>query len=165
MNLDILISKLEGNPDANQSTILKWVKCMPNSYIKRALLEKLYIGIDDSPKLLESIKNIDMSDIKIMSEVANKPLKYKKGDILMHPIFKHPYILLDNQNGSWVCGLLTSDVECSEILEKTRSRFFNDSYFTKVLFIKDSINGIYMGVYDNNIHLKKIYAKLKNLFL
>ena len=92
------------------------------------------------------------------------PSKYKKGDTLMHPIFKHPYVLLEKKAGSWVCGLLTSEPTCPEILEKTDSRFFLDEYFTKVIFTTKEPIGTFMYPFENNKQLKSVLQQLKQIF-
>ena len=82
----------------------------------------------------------------------------------MHPTFQHPYILLKYKNGVWICGLITSESKCPEILEKCRSRFFEtESYFTKTLFSASEIIGSWVNNYDNTRHLKKVYIKLQEL--
>ena len=60
----------------------------------------------------------------------------KKGDVVMHAIFNHPCVLLEykKETDKWICGSLTSEPNCKEILEVCKSRFFPDSYFTNVLF-------------------------------
>jgi len=92
------------------------------------------------------------------------PSKYKKGDTLMHPIFKHPYVLLEKKAGSWVCGLLTSEPTCPEILEKTDSRFFLDEYFTKVIFTTKEPIGTFMYPFENPKQLKSVLQQLKQIF-
>lgn len=93
------------------------------------------------------------------------PSKYKKGDTLMHPIFRHPYVLLEKKGGSWICGLLTSEPNCPEILEKTDSRFFSDEYFTKVMFTTKDPIGTFMYPFENTKQLKSILLQLKQIFL
>lgn len=94
------------------------------------------------------------------------PTRFKKGDVLMHPIFRHPYVLLEKKAGSWVCGLLTSEPKCPNILEKTESRFFVEEYFTKVMFIETSTPpGTYMYPFENPKQLKSILLQLKQIFL
>ena len=93
------------------------------------------------------------------------PTRFKKGDVLMHPIFRHPYVLLEKKAGSWVCGLLTSEPKCPNILEKTESRFFVEEYFTKVMFIETSTPpGTYMYPFENPKQLKSILLQLKQIF-
>jgi hypothetical protein len=91
------------------------------------------------------------------------PTEFKVGDVLMHPIFKHPYILLKNKGEFWICGLLTSESNCSEILEECKSRFFTQSYFTRVILTVAKPYGSFMNTYDNKKHLKKVTKKLKQI--
>lgn len=92
-----------------------------------------------------------------------KPKFNKVGDIYMHPIFNHPYILLAKREGHWICGLITSEINCTEILEPCKSRFIV-GYFTNALFTVSEINGSFINVYDNTKHLKKLLIKLVEVF-
>jgi len=98
------------------------------------------------------------------STVNRKPIRYRVGDVFMHPIFQHPYILLEKKDNVWVCGLLTSESKCPEILEKTKSRFFPNSYITKTLFTASEIQGSFLNMYNNAKHLKEVRIKLKSIF-
>ena len=99
------------------------------------------------------------------SKSGNAPKRFNKGDVLMHPIFQHPYILIRKlKDGSWVCGLLTSEPECTEILEKCKSRFFDVNYFTKVQFTCQVPIGRFMGVFGNPKQVKEYGEKLQKLF-
>lgn len=131
----------------------------------------------DKKKLIEKIKNGEISketfdQSKLInwinalpgtSTAKNKPSYNKCGDVYMHPIFQHPYILLKSINNEWLCTLLTSDSECMEILEKCESRFFNNNYITKVLFTVNSPVGSFCNVYENKKQLKKILKKLSKI--
>lgn len=108
------------------------------------------VNIVKEPQIIEKQKSI-------------KPQTFKVGDVFMHKIFHHPYVLLKKRKGHWICGLLTSDEKCDVILEKCESRFFNDNYFTIVLFSVIIPTGKFMCVYDNKKHLKTIYNNLSNL--
>ena len=79
----------------------------------------------------------------------------------MHPVFKHPYVLLEKKKGYWLCGLLTTEPECSEILEPCVSRFFGGSYFTRVLFTQIQPVGTYCNIFDNAKQLKSVLLQLK----
>ena len=92
-----------------------------------------------------------------------KPIKFKKGDVHMHPIFNHPYVLLDKKDENWICGLLTTESTCPEILCKCKSRFFSESYFTKTLFTTKTPIGSFMMTYENPKHLKEVLAELKEI--
>jgi hypothetical protein len=78
----------------------------------------------------------------------------------MHVVFNHPYILLEKRDGFWVCGLMTSESKCPEILEACCSRFF-EGYITKTLFTASEIQGSFINNYDNTRHLKKVLVKLR----
>ena len=53
-----------------------------------------------------------------------RPTKIKLGDVFFHPIFMHPYVLLEKREDGWLCGLITTEEDCNEILEQCNSRFF-----------------------------------------
>lgn len=92
-----------------------------------------------------------------------KPSYCKTGDVYMHPIFQHPYVLLKKMNDEWLCTLLTTDAECDEVLESCESRFFITSHFTKVLFtIKEPIGG-FCNPYENKKQLKLVLKKLREI--
>ena len=95
---------------------------------------------------------------------TKKPIKYKKGDVFMHPVFKHPYVLLEYKDNQWLCGLLTTEPECSEILEPCKSRFFSDSFFTKVLFTTQEPVGNFANIFDNTRQINSVLKQLKNIF-
>lgn len=91
------------------------------------------------------------------------PSVYKEGDVLMHPIFKHPYVLLEDKGAYWACALLTSNPTCSEVLEVCQSRFFTNSYFTRVLLTVEKPYGSFIYPYENKEHLEEIKNKLKQI--
>lgn len=90
-----------------------------------------------------------------------KPTRNKKGDVYMHKVFKHPYVLLQKHGNGWICGLLTTDETFPDILCPVRSRFFGNSFFTKTIFIATEISGSFLNVYDNPKHLNRVYQLLK----
>ena len=122
---------------------------------KNQLLEKVKSGNYNKEQLVGWITALPNTSLK------TKPNTYKVGDVFTHVVFKHPYILLERRKEDWVCGLLTSEENCPEILEKCNSRFFAESYITKALFTVSQVEGSFMGIYDNNKHLKEILSKLK----
>lgn len=107
-----------------------------------------------------------ISWLEALPRTALKPSRFVVGDVFMHPIFRHPYILLKKiDSESYVCGLLTSEKTCANILEASRSRY-SYGYFTKTLFIENSTREhLYMGMYGNPKHLKKVFEKLKSIML
>jgi hypothetical protein len=92
------------------------------------------------------------------------PNEFKVGDVFMHPVFVHPYILLEKHKEHWVCGMLTSEADCAEILEPCQSRFFNNNFFTKILFTVKEPVGSFMSIYENKSHMLKVYKTLKQIF-
>lgn len=92
-----------------------------------------------------------------------RPSEYKAGDVFMHPVFKHPYILLKKRKEDWICGLFTSEESFPDILEPCQSRFFKDSYFVKSLFTAVEPQGGFMNVYGNDKHLREVLIKLKDI--
>jgi hypothetical protein len=63
----------------------------------------------------------------------------------------------------WVCGMLTSEANCAEILEPCQSRFFIDNFFTKILFTTKEPTGAFMSAYENKNHMLKVYKILKGI--
>lgn len=124
----------------------------------------------DKVTLLEKVKKQGFSHEQLLAWVTclpgscttRKPSFNKVGDIYMHPIFNHPYILLEKHEEYWVCGLITSESKCPEILEECRSRFI-DGFITKTLFTASEIQGSFINNYDNSRHLKKVIEKLREI--
>ena len=124
----------------------------------------------DKVTLLEKIKKTKYSQEQLLSWVGclpgssstRKPTLNKVGDVYMHTIFNHPYVLLERRDGYWVCGLITSESKCPEILEECRSRFMQ-GYLTKTIFTASEIQGSFINNYDNTRHLKKVLVKLREI--
>ena len=124
----------------------------------------------DKVTLLEKIKKGGYNQQQLLSWVGclpgssstRKPTFNKVGDVYMHTIFHHPYILLEKRDGFWICGLITSESKCPEILEECRSRFF-EGYVTKTIFTASDIQGSFINNYDNTRHLKKVLVKLREI--
>lgn len=124
----------------------------------------------DKIQLLEKIKSKSYSHEQLMSWIgclpgsssSRKPKFNKIGDVFMHPVFQHPYILLEKNDDIWVCCLMTTEVKFPDILEKCRSRFF-EGYITKSLFTASEIKGSFLNNYDNSRHLKKVLIKLRQI--
>jgi hypothetical protein len=91
------------------------------------------------------------------------PVKFKRGDVCMHSVFNHPYVLLRETKEGWICVLLTSEEKCPEILEKTTSRFFDEAYFTKCVLTMASPTR-FMNPFENPKQINSIEKKLKELF-
>lgn len=124
---------------------------------KEDILEKVKKGNYNQQQLISWITCLPQSPEK------RKPNEYKQGDVLIHSMFKHPYVLLKKRKNDWICGLLTSEAGCPEILEQCESRFFSGNYFTNTLFTTKEISGSFVNVYGNAKHLREVYNKLKNI--
>lgn len=88
------------------------------------------------------------------------PTRNKVGDVIMHPVFKHPYVLLEKKEGYWVAALFTSERKCKEILEKCDSRLFDDNYITRTLITIENPFGSFIYPYDNLEQLKRAHKEL-----
>jgi hypothetical protein len=133
---DVLMDKVNNSINLEKSEVISWFDGIPNLSLE-----------DDTPKK----KGI--------------PSSYKKGDVLMHKIFRHPYVLLEKKSDYWICCLMTTEESCEEILEKANSRFFPESYFTKVLFTISEPVGPYMYPFDNNRQLNKVLDDLRSTMI
>jgi hypothetical protein len=98
-----------------------------------------------------------------VSNERRKPIEYKVGDVIMHGVFKHPYILLKKRKNEWLCGLFTTEENFPDILESCQSRFFINSYFVKSIFTATKIEGAFINTYGNNRHLTEVFKKLKEI--
>jgi hypothetical protein len=123
------------------------------------IIEKLENGEPTKQKLLGWLRALPPTSAKI------RPNTYKVGDVFMHTVFHHPYVLMEKSGNMWICGLLTSEPSCAEILCETRCRFFNQNYFTRSLFTVSVPTGSFYGVYDNKRHLNSVLKKLKKMFI
>ncbi len=173
MTKELLLQKIE---EGYTNTQLKaWINSLPKlNFDRKSLSEKIKTPFTKE-QLIEWVNeyHIDQIDnqtkmIEVQNVIKSKskkvPTRYKKGDVLMHPHFRHPYVLLElKSNGIWLCGLLTSEETCPEILEKAKSRFFVDEYFTKVLFTVSDVIGSYMYPFDNGRQLTNVLNQLKNI--
>jgi len=92
-----------------------------------------------------------------------KPNELRIGDVFMHPIFLHPYVLLAKKDSAWICCLLTTEASCPEVLDACQSRFFAKSFITKVLFTSHDVSGKFLCVYNNNKHLKIVLSELRKI--
>lgn len=125
----------------------------------------------DKAEILKKIKSGDYNQEKLIGWITalpgtnaqRKPSEYKVGDVLMSNVFKHPYVLLKKKSNGWIAGLLTSEDNCPEILEKCNSRFFSENFITKALFTVTEIQGSFINNFDNNKQLKEVYNKLKDI--
>lgn len=133
-------------------------------------MENIKPKIDNKGDIISKIKKGNYTPDQIVKWIQSlpdksnrKPSISKKGDVYMHPVFKHPYVLLEKKSGYWLCGLITSEPECSEILEACESRFFTNAFFTRTIFTTVQPVGSYMNVFDNPKQLRSILLQLKNI--
>lgn len=170
-----LINKVnESKDDLPKEQLIKWMNALPIEVTKYIKSNITGVSKEELKRVLNDIQKRDtlkeenkVTDTLVGGPKKKKiPTKFKKGDVLMHPIFRHPYVLLACKNGMWICGLLTSEPKCANILEKAESRFFGEEYFTKVMFTETKTPpGTYMYPFDNPKQIKSILKKLKLTFL
>lgn len=122
---------------------------------REEIIERINKGDYTQQRLLGWLKTLPADNNK------RKPIEYKTGDVLMHSFFKHPYVLLKKRKNDWLCGLLTSESGCPEILEICQSRFFSESYFTRTLFTTTEVQGSFINIYGNSKHLAEVLRKVK----
>lgn len=193
MTKEILQEKIKGQYDIQK--LQGWVTTLPNEMVSKtyrvSLLKKMKVKLNrdeveawvnelpdtpltavapGTPTPVKPAPVVSQPTEEVLLTTGPKkkkvPTRFKKGDVLMHPIFRHPYVLLEKKAGSWVCGLLTSEPKCPNILEKTESRFFVEEYFTRVMFIETATPpGTYMYPFENPKQLKSILLQLKQIFL
>lgn len=188
MTKEILQEKIKGQYDA--AKLQGWLTALPNKLVsnteKMSFVKKMKLKLDtgEVEAWVNELPNTPLTAVapgspapvvvKPTEEVLlttgpkkkKVPTRFKKGDVLMHPIFRHPYVLLEKKAGSWICGLLTSEPKCPNILEKTESRFFVEEYFTRVMFIETATPpGTYMYPFENPKQLKSVLQQLKQIFL
>ena len=192
MTKEILQEKIKGQYDVVK--LQGWLTALPNKMVsntaKMSFVKKMKLKLDTAeveawvnelpntpltavapgapkPTIKPVVVSQPTEELIIGGPKKKKvPTRFKKGDVLMHPIFRHPYVLLEKKAGSWVCGLLTSEPKCPNILEKTESRFFVEEYFTRVMFIETATPpGTYMYPFENPKQLKSVLQQLKQIFL
>jgi hypothetical protein len=191
MTKEILQEKIKGQYDVVK--LQGWLTALPNKMVsntaKMSFVKKMKLKLDTAevdawvnelpntpltavapgapkPTIKPVVVSQPTEELIIGGPKKKKvPTRFKKGDVLMHPIFRHPYVLLEKKAGSWVCGLLTSEPKCPNILEKTESRFFVEEYFTRVMFIETATPpGTYMYPFENPKQLKSVLLQLKQIF-
>jgi hypothetical protein len=127
----------------------------------------------EKEEIIKRIKEGEKNTDKILSWVtclpnstgSRKPTIIRVGDVFMHPIFRHPYVILEKKGSQYICVLLTSNSDCTEAIEKCKSRFFSESYFTKVIFTVENPAGhSFMNVFEFRSQIKSIHTKLKQIF-
>lgn len=181
MTAEEIIKKLNGNTQYDAKKAKAWLNSLAKSELRTSVFTKLQAtnGAFTKENLItwlsekESIENKEDAIKEVVNVIAtrkkkNKPTSFKKGDVVMHAIFNHPCVLLEykKETDKWICGSLTSEPNCKEILEVCKSRFFPDTYFTNVLFtMSNPEQYTFMFVYDNNRHLTSVLKKLKEIFV
>ena len=192
MTKEILQEKIKGQYDVVK--LQGWLTALPNKLVsntaKMSFVNKMKLKLDTAeveawvnalsdkpltavapgapaPTIKPVVVSQPTEELIIGGPKKKKvPTRFKKGDVLMHPIFRHPYVLLEKKAGSWICGLRTSEPKCPNILEKTESRFFVEEYFTRVMFIETATPpGTYMYPFENPKQLKSVLQQLKQIFL
>ena len=111
--LKTFINLITKNADFTKEKFITWVKSLPKDereYLSNKL-KGISINQTEVLKVLEEMITPKSSTESFQpTPKKNVPSEYKKGDVLMHPIFHHPYILLEKKlDGSWNCGLITSE--------------------------------------------------------
>jgi hypothetical protein len=184
MTKEILQEKIKGQYDA--AKLQGWLQALPTKVVstadKMSFAKKMKVKLNlvEVESWVNELPDSPLTAVapgaptpavqpteELVTTITKKkkvPSKYKRGDTLMHPIFRHPYVLLEKKAGSWICGLLTSEPNCPEILEKTDSRFFSDEYFTKVMFTTKDPIGTFMYPFENPKQLKSVFLQLKQIF-
>jgi hypothetical protein len=128
----------------------------------------------DKSELIKKLENLGSTPLvkeKVLSWIRclpgtsgnRNPVKFKRGDVCMHSVFNHPYVLLRETKEGWICVLLTSEEKCSEVLEKATSRFFDESYFTKCILTVASPTR-FMNPFENPKQINSIEKRLKEIF-
>jgi hypothetical protein len=167
---DSIISDIVNNRCLRHKELIDWIHLFTKS--KNNLIDNnTSIVIGNIVYKLNNGKydnyNIKIAIDNLINRVINKEDRcFKKGDILMHPVFRHPYILLKKKKGYWICGLMTSDGNCLEILEKVESNIlkkYKNHFFTKVIFTSSELSGKYLCRFDNKEQLKSLLKKLKKV--
>ena len=168
VSLKSFVNTIKKNESFTKEKFTGWVNSLPKNE-KDYLLNKLRGVTVNQTEVLKVIEEMITPNPTQGSfqptPKKNVPSEYKKGDVLMHPIFQHPYVLLEKRlDGSWNCGLITSEEKCSEILEACKSRFFTDGFFTKVLFTTQEPIGKFMYPFENGRQVNSVLKKLKSIF-
>jgi hypothetical protein len=186
MTKQVLIEKIKSEYD--HTTLIKWVTSLQNSIVKPSqlskdeFLNKVKSGTFSKVEVeswVEELSDTPLTKVapgktRVQEPISDntlqiraiklKPISFKKGDVFMHPIFRHPYVLMEKKRGFWICGLLTSESNCSEILERVKSRFVEESYYTKVMFTVTEPIGNFMFPMENSKQIKSILITLKEIF-
>lgn len=148
----------------SQMTKAEFLESVKGNF-SRVAVEAWVDQLADSPLTAAVPAPATAAPVSAPSKGKKIPSFYKKGDVLMHAVFKHPCVLLEEKGGAWICGLLTSEPTCTEILEKADSRFFQENYFTKTMFtLSDPSLCQFMYPFDNDKQIDSVRIRLKEFF-
>jgi len=166
--LENLIKSVNSDKTYNKENLTKWCSSLPKEekdFFTAKIKEN--VSRDELVKILQGMKQPGPKPEGVPQPTPKKnvPTVYKKGDVLMHPVFQHPYILLEKKADFWLCCLITSEPTCPEILEPCKSRFFVDNFITRVMFTTVHPIGRFMYPYENVRQLNLVSKKLKSLFV
>lgn len=125
---------------------------------KASLIAKIKRGPIDKDLLIKYILGLPGKN------PPRSPNIIKKGDVFMHPVFKHPYVILWKKDNHYICVLLTTNSNLKEIYEECNSRFFDGSNFAMSVFALEEPVGMFLNVYDNNKQLSRIANNIKKTF-
>lgn len=162
-----------------EKSLIGWLGPLPKSF-RETISPIINTGVsrEELIKILQDMnldveEEIPVADQKATPKPTEKeyqpytnkknPTEFRPGDVLMHPIFKHPYVLFEDKGEYWTCGLLTTDPTCSEVLEPCQSRFFTESHFTRVILTVKKPYGSFIFPYENTEHLEEVKNKLKQI--
>ena len=166
--IELLIKSVNSDKPYTKENLTKWCSSLPKEekdFFTAKIKEN--VSRDELVKILQGMKQPGPKPEGVPQPTPKKnvPTVYKKGDVLMHPVFQHPYILLEKKADFWLCCLVTSEPTCPEILEPCKSRFFADNFITRVMFTTVDPIGRFMYPYENVRQLNLVSKKLKSLFV
>lgn len=117
---------------------------------------------------LKTITQIEKGDQTNTSTPKFKPKHLKKGDIIKNGVaFKVRPCVVIKVEKDIVYSIPLSTTENSNNLCETKSRFFENSYFSKSI-VSNTIEVAlknYTGIYDNSKHLNKVIKQLKETLI
>lgn len=157
----------DDSKEFSKENMTKWCSSLPKEekeFFTKKFKEK--VSREEFKTILSNMKlpGVKPEGTILPTPKKNIPTSYKKGDVLMHPVFQHPYILLEKKKDFWLCALITSEKNCPEILEPCKSRFFDNNFITRVLFTTTEPIGRFMYPFENPRQVNSVTKKLKSLF-
>jgi hypothetical protein len=153
-----------------------FIETFSSGHLPRKSIQNLFNSLPNS----EITRKVDLNDIVSSNsnntDVSEEPLNigrpefFIEGDILFHPIFKHPYILLRNKKneGVWLATILTSNEKFENLLLdskgepiRVKSRFLKGGgYVSIATFEVSKVTGTYIGTCDSKAQVKTIAGSL-----